>query len=585
MKGKMSQVSWKMGGQQGEGVESSGEILATTFNRLGYYLYGYRQFSSRIKGGHTNYTIRMSSTPIGTVAHQLDILIAFDQETMDLNIGELQNHGIILAEEKCTPSLKNGRSVTVFPVPFTTLAITCGSGIMKNMVSLGATAALLGVDVKVFTQVIEEVFAKKSQEIIDNNLRALLAGFEFMHGQASHLVHNYSLPRVAPVQRMFMMGNEAIALGAIAGGARFMAAYPITPASEIMEYMIKKLPALGGAVIQTEDEIAACTMAIGANYAGARAFTATSGPGLSLMAEGLGLAAMAEIPLVVINTQRGGPSTGLPTKNEQSDLMAAIYNTHGDASKVVLAPSTVEEAFYDTIEAFNIAEEYQCPVIMLTDLQLSLGKQTVELLQYEAIKIRRGQLLEDTLLPPLPPGEYFKRFKNTESGISERVLPGTSNGIHLITGLEHDEMGKPAEATRNRTGQSDKRLRKLTGLVDRYPNPLYVHAPYEEGELLIIGMGASRGAIEEAITKLIEEQWTVNYAHIRLLHPFPTKQLQPLYDAAHKVLVVEHNATGQLTQLIKMNLANHDKISSILKYDGGIFCGKDLYEKCKEVLS
>lgn len=584
MKQNMSEVSWKVGGQQGEGIESSGEILSTALNRLGYYLYGYRHFSSRIKGGHTNYNIRISKASTGTIANQLDILIAFDQETIDNNAHELQEKGIILADEKCNPRVKSVVSSALCSVPFSQIAASYGSAVMKNLVSLGATAALLGVDLRAFTSVIQEQFTKRSKEVIDNNLSAFHAGAEFIHDNASHLLERYSLPKTKAIQRMFMMGNEAIALGAIAAGARFMAAYPITPASEIMEYMIKKLPALGGAVIQVEDEIAACTMAIGANYAGARAFTATSGPGLSLMAEAIGLAGMTETPLVVINTQRGGPSTGLPTKNEQSDVMTAIYNTHGDTPKVVLSPSTVEEAFYDTIEAFNIAEEYQCPVIIVTDLQLSLSKQTVEPLKYEKVEIRRGSLVQDTVLPILSQGDYFKRFKVTESGISSRVLPGTPNGIHLITGLEHDEMGKPAEAASNRILQTDKRFRKLTAVAEHYNKPVYMNAPHEEAELLIVGMTSSRGAIEEAITKLRLENWKVNHAHIRLLHPFPINQLQPLYSSARKVIVVEQNATGQLAQLIKMNIQDDGKMINLLKYDGGIFHENSIYEQCKEVL-
>ncbi len=220
-----------------------------------------------------------------------------------------------------------------------------------------------------------------------------------------------------------MIGNDAIALGALAGGSRFMAAYPITPASEIMEYLIKKLPQFGGTVIQTEDEIAACTMAIGANYAGVRTLTASAGPGLSLMMEAIGLAGITETPIVIVDTQRGGPSTGLPTKQEQSDLMAMIYGTHGEIPKVVIAPSTVQEAFYDMVEAFNIAEEYQCPVIVLTDLQLSLGKQTVEPLEYDKIEIRRGKLVTGEL-PEIPDKGCFKRYEVTEDGVSPRVLPG-----------------------------------------------------------------------------------------------------------------------------------------------------------------
>ena len=584
MKQKMSEVSWKVGGQQGEGIESSGEILSTALNRLGYYLYGYRHFSSRIKGGHTNYNIRISLIPIGTIANQLDILIAFDQEAIDINTHELQGQGIILADEKCNKTVLSGTGIEICPVPFSQIATSYGSAIMKNIVALGATAALLGVDLEAFTLVIQETFAKKNKEVIDSNLSAFFAGAKFIYEKASHLRNRYSLEKTKATKRMFMIGNDAIALGAIAAGARFMAAYPITPASEIMEYMIKKLPTLGGAVIQTEDEIAACTMAIGANYAGARAFTATSGPGFSLMAEAIGLAGMTETPLVVINTQRGGPSTGLPTKNEQSDVMAAIYNTHGDAPKVVLSPSTVEEAFYDTIEAFNIAEEYQCPVIILTDLQLSLGKQTVEPLEYGKIEIRRGNVIQDTVLPTLKQGEYFKRFQVTESGISLRVLPGMQNGIHLITGLEHDEIGKPDEDATHRITQMDKRFRKLATLVDQYNTPIHVNAPCATADLLIIGMTSSRGAIEETIVKLRLENFKVNHAHIRLLHPFPANQLQSLYLSARRVIVVEHNATGQLAQLIKMNMPDDGRMIKLLKYDGGIFNVNSIYEKCKELL-
>lgn len=585
MNGNMSEVSWKVGGQQGEGIESSGEILAMVLHRLGYYLYAYRHFSSRIKGGHTNYNIRIAGRPVSTIANYLDILIAFDQETIQTNVEQLQQFGIVLADEKCKPTLRDGMNAELCIIPFSLLAIASGSEIMKNMVSLGATAALLGIHGTAFGLVIQEVFSQKSQAVITNNLRAFEAGVTFIQENAKHLVEKYSLPKIEPVKRMFMMGNEAIALGAIAAGARFMAAYPITPASEIMEYMIKKLPALGGAVIQTEDEIAACTMAIGANYGGARAFTATSGPGLSLMAEAIGFAGMTETPLVVIDTQRSGPSTGLPTKNEQSDVMAAIYNTHGDTPKIVITPSTLEEAFYDTVEAFNLAEEYQCPVIILTDLQLSLGKQTVEPFDYEKIKISRGNLITESALPTLKQGEYFKRFQVTKTGISPRVVPGTSNGVHLITGLEHDEMGKPAEGAINRITQMDKRFRKLNGVENHYPMPIYYDAPYEQAELLIIGMTASRGAIEEAIRKLRLENLKVNYAHIRLLYPFPQKQLQPLYLSADKVLIVEQNATGQLAQLFKINMGADGRVLNLLKYDGGIFTQNSIYEKCKAVLS
>lgn len=305
-----------------------------------------------------------------------------------------------------------------------------------------------------------------------------------------------------------------------------MSAYPITPASEIMEYLIKKLPKVGGTVIQTEDEIAACTMAIGANYAGVRTLTASAGPGLSLMMEAIGLAGITETPLVIVDTQRGGPSTGLPTKQEQSDLMAMIYGTHGEIPKIVMAPSTVEEAFYDIVEAFNLSEEYQVPVIFLTDLQLSLGKQTVEPLKLDKVEIRRGKLDLEAELPERENKAYFKRYEVTEDGVSPRVLPGMKNGVHHVTGVEHDETGKPSESAINRKDQMDKRFRKMENL--KFNTPVYKNVKHEEADVLLVGFNSTRGAIEEAMERLEQEGMKVNHAHVRLIHPFPTTEIDPL---------------------------------------------------------
>ncbi|PDM40386.1 2-oxoacid:acceptor oxidoreductase subunit alpha [Parageobacillus yumthangensis] len=577
----ISQLSWKVGGQQGEGIESTGEIFSIALNRLGYYLYGYRHFSSRIKGGHTNNKIRVSTTPIRSIADDLDILVAFDQESIDFNFHELRDGGIVIADAKFNPTIPEGQNVTLYAVPFTDIATNLGTSLMKNMVAVGASSAVLGLDINVYQEVVQEIFGRKGQQVVEKNMEAIRAGAQYMKEQLGDHVQTMKLEKADGKKRMFMIGNDALALGALAGGARFMAAYPITPASEIMEYLIKKLPELGGAVIQTEDEIAACTMAIGANYAGVRAFTASAGPGLSLMMESIGLAGMTETPLVIVDTQRGGPSTGLPTKQEQSDLMAMIYGTHGEIPKIVMAPSTVQEAFYDMVEAFNLAEEYQCPVIVLSDLQLSLGKQTVEPLEYDKIEIRRGKLVKEEL-PPLEKKDNFKRYEITEDGISPRVLPGTPNGIHHVTGVEHAETGRPSEVAANRKAQMDKRLRKLKHI--KFNTPVHKNIKHDEADLLVVGFISTRGAIEEAIDRLEQDGVKVNHAHIRLLHPFPTEEVLPLVQSAKKVVVVEQNATGQLANILKMNVGHAEKISSVLKYDGNPFLPNEVYTKCKELL-
>ncbi|OHR64784.1 2-oxoglutarate ferredoxin oxidoreductase subunit alpha [Bacillus sp. HMSC76G11] len=577
----ISQLSWKVGGQQGEGIESTGEVFSIALNRMGYYLYGYRHFSSRIKGGHTNNKIRVSTTQVRAISDDLDILVAFDQETIDVNVYELRKGGLVIADSKFNPVIPDDCSAVLYSVPFTQIATELGTSLMKNMVAIGATSAVLDLGTAQFQNVVQEIYGKKGQQIVEKNLEAIEKGSTYMKQELNFDRDDMYLEKADGRKRMFMIGNDAIALGAVAGGARFMAAYPITPASEIMEYLIKKLPDFGGTVIQTEDEIAACTMAIGANYAGTRTLTASAGPGLSLMMEAIGLSGITEQPLVIIDTQRGGPSTGLPTKQEQSDLMAMIYGTHGEIPKIVMAPSTVQEAFYDTIEAFNLAEEFQCPVILLTDLQLSLGKQTVEPLQYDKIQIRRGKLAQGGELPEIENKGYFKRFEVTEDGVSPRVVPGMKNGIHHVTGVEHDETGKPSEVATNRKAQMDKRLRKLSYM--RFDTPVHQNLTHPEPDVLFVGFNSTRGTIEEAMVRLEEDGVKVNHAHVRLLHPFPADEMLPLVKAAKKVVVVENNATGQLASLIKMNVGHAEKISSILKYDGNPLLPHEVHSKCKEL--
>jgi 2-oxoglutarate ferredoxin oxidoreductase subunit alpha len=577
----ISQLSWKIGGQQGEGVESTDRIFSTSLNRLGYYLYGYRHFSSRIKGGHTNNKIRISTTPIRAISDDLDILVAFDQETIDLNAHELRPGGVIVADAKFNPVVPAGIDARLFAVPITAIAEELGTSLFKNMAASGASWALLGLPIEVFNKAVEEEYGRKGAAIVEKNIEAVRKGAQFVLDQAGGPLEEFSLEAPDQSQKLFIIGNDAIALGCVAAGCRFMAAYPITPASEIMEYLIKHLPKFGGTVIQTEDEIAAVTMAIGANYAGARALTASAGPGLSLMTEAIGLSGMTETPVVIVNTQRGGPSTGLPTKQEQSDVNAMIYGTHGEIPKIVLSPSTIEECFYDTIEAFNLSEKYQVPVILMTDLQLSLGKQTSALLDYNKITIDRGKLVQHDI-PPSEDNKMFLRYEFTEDGISPRSIPGQKNGIHHVTGVEHDQEGRPSESSINRKKMMDKRLGKLDNI--EVTNPILVQAPYEEPDILIIGMGSTGGTIDEARTRLHQDGLQTNHITVRLIHPFPAKELKPYLEKAKKVVIVENNATGQLRDQVSLHVGYADKIHSLLKYDGNPFLPKDIYQQCKEVL-
>jgi 2-oxoglutarate ferredoxin oxidoreductase subunit alpha len=576
----ISQLSWKIGGQQGEGVESTDKIFSTALNRLGYYLYGYRHFSSRIKGGHTNNKIRISTKPIRAISDDLDILVAFDQETIDLNAFELRDNGVIVADAKFNPVVPEGVKARLFPVPITAIAEDLGTSLFKNMAASGASWALLGLPLEVFNKAVEEEFGRKGAAVVEKNIEAVRKAAEFILEQNGGPMLEFQLEPADGKQKLFMIGNDAIGLGALTGGCRFMPAYPITPASEIMEYLIKTLPKFGGTVIQTEDEIAAVTMAIGGNYAGVRTMTASAGPGLSLMMEAIGLAGMTETPVVIVDTQRGGPSTGLPTKQEQSDLYAMIYGTHGEIPKIVLSPSSIEECFYDTIEAFNLAEIYQCPVILLTDLQLSLGKQSCELLDFNRVKIERGRLMTGEL-SPTEDNKLFKRYEFAEDGISPRVVPGQKYGIHHVTGVEHDQEGRPSESTENRKSMMDKRMDKLKHV--KVTNPILVDAPHEEPDVLIIGMGSTGGTIDEARGRLTEKGIATNHVTVRLMHPFPAEELRPYMEKAKTVVVLENNATGQLASLIKLNVGYADKIKNLLKYNGNPFLPAEITTFCQEL--
>ncbi|MEI7026294.1 2-oxoacid:acceptor oxidoreductase subunit alpha [Paenibacillus sp. y28] len=574
----ISQLSWKIGGQQGEGVESVDRIFSTALTRLGYYLYGYRHFSSRIKGGHTNNKIRISTKPIRAISDDLDILVCFDQESIDVNVHELRKGGVVVADAKCNPVLPEGVDARLFPVPITGIAEELGTSLMKNMVATGASWALLGLPQELLNKAVEEEFSRKGQAVVDKNIEATIRGAQFILELAGGPLKEFEMEPADGKQKLFMIGNDAIGLGALAAGCRFMPAYPITPASEVMEYLIKRLPKFGGAVIQTEDEIAAVTMAIGGNYGGVRTMTASAGPGLALMMEAIGLSGMTETPVVIVDTQRGGPSTGLPTKQEQSDLNALIYGTHGEIPKIVIAPSTVEECFYDMIEAFNLAEQYQVPVIVATDLQLSLGKQTAEMLDYNRIQIDRGALVTGEL-PELTDNAMFKRYELNESGISPRVIPGMKHGLHHVTGVEHGEDGRPSESPVNRKKMMDKRLGKLKNL--RITDAIHVDAPNENPDILVIGMSSTGGTIDEARARLAAEGIKTNHITVRQIFPLPVEDLQPHLEKAKKVVVVENNATAQLASLIKLYAGYADKVESMLKYDGTPFLPAEITTHCR----
>lgn len=573
---------WKMGGQQGQGVESCGEILGKVLAQEGYSLFSQRLFASRIKGGHTTIALRIATKEIATIGEHVDCLVALDQETIDIHGKEVPEGGVIIADDAFHPKFEAHTGRMFLALPITELAKKYGSMQMKNIAALGMSAGVLGFPEEPFYGFIADRFAKKGDEIISKNKAIFKDGYD----TAIAAMHGVELGKLATPPKkdqLYLLGNEATALGAISAGARFMASYPITPATEIMEYMIKVIHKIHGTVVQTEDELSSCMMAMGGGYAGVRAFTATSGPGLSLMAESISMAATAEIPVVIIDVMRAGPSTGMATKVEQSDIRYAIGSGHGDAEKIVLAAASIEDCYYITQEAFNLAEKFQTPVIVLSDLQFGMCKQSVPAFDLHRVGIERGKLIREGL-PELDTKkkEYFHRFEDVEDGISPRTIPGVKNGMFLSTGLEHNVFGKPAEGVGDRVMEMEKRHRKFAGVPEAI-TPFFVNHEDTECDLLLVGITSTGGAIDEACEALEAEGKKVNHLHLRLLSPFPTEALRPYIEGAKKVLIVEEDLTEQLRELFAIHFSCHDKLLSCLQYDGTPFTASTILKKAKEV--
>lgn len=552
-----------VGGQQGEGIESVGEILAKALSRMGYCLFGSRSFSSRIKGGHTDFNLRISQNYIYNNSEEIDFIIAFDQETIQLHQKSLVPNGIVLADPKTVDieKLMVRPDIQLFEVPFSKIAVEINNSILKNMVSIGAACLLLQKPLNEFEKALKEQFNKKGENIVNMNIQALRKGYEYL-SEVTKI--RFPLEPADSGQKIFLSGNDAISLGAVLGGCRFMAGYPITPASEVLENLTKLLPNYGGVVVQSEDELSAIAMVIGAGYTGVRAMTATAGPGLSLMQEAIGLSGAGEIPIVIVDCQRGGPSSGMATKFEQSDLNAMLFGSHGESPRIVLTPGTVLEALTDTQRAFNLAEQFQCPVFVASDLLLATSKQTIDITEIDQIEINRGQIIsEEELLKNEK--QFYSRFSLTNNGISPRSIPGQKKGTHHVTGIEHGPTGHPSENPENRISQMNKRSKKLNYVPK---GEAINHEGSIDAEFLLVGFGSTYGAIREAKMQLEKSGFSCGHAQIRMIQPFPVEELSGYTDRALTVIIVEQNSTGQLANVIKQNSPIHSKLHSCLKYNG-----------------
>lgn len=578
----LEEIVFKIGGEQGQGLDSTADTFATVINRIGYWVYYYKTFQSRIKGGHTDFTIRLGTERVLAAVPRVHVLAAMDQESIDLLSGELVENGLLLADAHFKPTAPSGVDLIAFDM--TGIARELGNPIYRGMIAIGASATLLGIPLQGFKDYLAERFGRRGQAIVEANWAALDRGAEEASRLAGSRVFKMAPPPAAAEERILIAGNEAMTLGAFAAGCRAVFAYPITPASEVLETATKIFPKYGGVAVQMEDELSALAACVGAQFAGVRAMTATAGPGISLMQENLGWAGMCEIPVVVIDTQRGGPSTGMPTKQEQSDLFALTLGGHGEAPRIVIAPGTVEQAFTDAALAFNLADNYHCPVIIASDLGLAHWKASVPPFKLEQVRIDRGPLADPAELERMG-RDVFERYARTESGISPRSFPGQKNGQYLASGAEHGPTGKVTENPANRKYMMDRRLRRQMEPLQLggTPVPGVEYSGDENPEVLLIGYGSAIGAIWEGARLLREQGMRVGVAQVRVIQPMPVHELQPRIDAAGHTFVIENNALGQFAFLMRGH-GIHGRIASILKYDGTLFLADEVASRVKESL-
>lgn len=568
------QFNFKIGGEAGFGIIVTGLIFSKTACRLGYQIFDYTEYPSLIRGGHNTYHVTVGKEEVFASCNKVDLLVALNERASKLHAKELNPGAGIIFDNK-EFALKGAilrRADKLYPVPLMLLAKKAGgTELMRNSVALGASLALLGGSLSVLEGVIKDTFADKSKEIININIKAASLGFDF--AKKRFKPWGRVLVKKKAEKRMVLTGNEALSLGAIAGGLKFFASYPMTPASSILHFLAGKAKEYGFIVKHAEDEISVMNMAIGASLAGARSMVATSGGGFSLMVEGLGLAGMTETGVVVVNAQRPGPATGMPTWSEQADLRFMLHAAQGEFSRFVLAPGDVSEAFYLTAEALNLAEKYQTPVIILIDKFLSESHKSVEPFDVGKIRIERGKLTGGT--------EGYQRYQFTADGISPRVLPGEEKGVSLVNSYEHGEYGFSTEDSKVRAKMVDKRAQKLkTALVDM-PRPVLFGS--EEAELTLVGWGSTKGPIREAIKQLANQGVKVNHLHLNWISPFPTEAVTQILEKSEKTLIIENNHDAQAAGWIRQQTGIEIK-NKFLKYDGRPFYPEEIVKKVKEII-
>jgi len=576
-------LNWAIGGEAGDGIDSTGKIFAQALSRAGRHVFTSKDFASRIRGGYTAYKVRTAVERCDSVVDRLDILIALTERTIDENMDELHEGSVIIydGERTTMQDVEIPEGMVGLDVPLKSLAEEAGGAIMRNVVALGVACEVADFPIENLDESLEKRFGDKGQAIVENNKEAARVGKDYVAEEYDDHDFPYEL-ETTDNDYVLLNGDEAIGMGALAAGCRFYAGYPITPATDVMEYLTGRIEQYGGKVVQAEDELAAINLALGAARAGARSMTATSGPGIDLMTETFGLVATTETPMVICDVMRSGPSTGMPTKQEQGDLNMTLYGGHGEIPRFVVAPTTVAECFWKTVEAFNLAEKYQIPVYLVSDLALAVTEQTFppEAFDMDEVEIERGNVVgADEVDEWVDEKERFQPHAATEDGVSPRTFPGTPGGAHMTTGLEHDSLGRRTEEEEVRVEQVQKRQRKVETAQEREEWD-YREFGDPEADTLVISWGSNEGAIREGMEFLEEDGIDVRFISVPYI--FPRPDLSEEIEQAEQTIVVECNAEGQFADVIEHDVL--ERVERINKYTGVRFKADELADDIKDAV-
>lgn len=577
----ITELNWTIGGAAGMGVDSAGKILALVLTRAGLDVFTNSEFASQIRGGHNFYRVRAAKDKeLACHRNISDILVALDKLSVAEHIDEIPEGGFLVYDEDVVSleGIEIPKGAILAHVPLKKMAEEAGSPILRNTLTIGITLGMLGIGLDIFKQILSEKFAHKGEELVQKNHIAAQMGYDYANERfAKDCQIEFEVnPREEPY--MLITGNEATVLGAIKGGCTFVAEYPMTPSSSILTLMAKYGKPQNIVVKHTEDEIAAVNMLIGAGMAGARALTGTSGGGFSLMAEALGLAGQAEVPIVIVNVQRPGPSTGLPTRSGQGDLRLCMHASQDDFPRFVIAPGDKDESFFLTHEAMNLAEKYQCPTIVISDKYLAETIQAVPQWETDELKIERGKMLSEEEIAKI---EDFKRYAVTEDGVSPRSIPGQQGGMYTATSNEHDEYGDIDEGPDNRVMMQDKRMKKMETALAELPAPELVGDP--DADITFVTWGSCKGVVKEAIKILAEDGIKANYLQIIYFVPFHAREVKEILSKAKRIISVEQNYLGQMAGVI----SEHTGIiieDHIRNYSGRPSVADDVAEETKKIL-